>query len=102
MIRYESLLKILAGVLIAIVPATLSYCKAKEETALASREADAGYKVLVVSVAQLQQTVAAQQATITLLMQRLGAPPSTPVGVTFPDLPANTSAALRQQERPAD
>ena len=99
-VRHENLLKLLAGVLIAALPALFGYCKAREETELAAREADAGYKALVTSVAHLQELVAAQQKTLDTLVRGFGLGPFAAPAPTaaFPDLPADTAAALQQQQ----
>lgn len=107
-------------VVMAIVPASLSYCQARQkaaaETAQAAREADAGYKVLVEAVKHLEMTVAAQHEAIKLISGHMGvrvewsqpagagsaaagsaSPDEFPPLPAPPELPADNAAALRQQ-----
>lgn len=105
-LKHVSWGKLLVTAAIAIVPATLSYCKASRESdasvALAQREADAGYRALVESVRHLEDVVGAQQATLRLLIERtlpdsLSIKGEAPV---FPSLPSSTHAALVERVQP--
>lgn len=111
--------KVAMVVVMAIVPATLSYCQARQkastETAQAAREADAGYKVLVEAVKHLEMTVAAQHEAIKLISSHMsikvewpqpagagsaaaaGSAAELPPLPAPPELPADNAAALRQQ-----
>lgn len=93
-------------VIMAVVPAVMSYCKASDEAetqaAHAAREADAGYKALVLSVKHLEQVVQAQGEAISLLTgQRFTVPLDAGVGSAGgPELPAAGSAAAAVEVRP--
>ena len=114
--------KLLVAAAMAIVPATLSYCKASDETTSArsaSRaETEASYKTLVESVRHLEMVVTAQQETLVLLvrgsgmewsgmrmngMNGSGAGSATdplaaaPEPIEFPALPDSASEALQMQ-----
>jgi hypothetical protein len=117
--RHETLLKLLAGVLVAVVPASLSYCQARsvaqEEATQMTRESVAGYKALVASVRRLEEVVALQGQALTYVMQvrpaaagsgsgsgdasGSGAGPELPAPA-FERLPDSPAAALRQQALP--
>ena len=111
--------KLLVAAAMAIVPATLSYCKASDETnsaRSASRaETEASYKTLVESVRHLEMIVTAQQETLALLVRTSGvawsgmrmngsgagsaASPveAAPAPVEFPALPDTAYEALQMQ-----
>jgi hypothetical protein len=70
------LTKLLVYAAMLIVPATLSYCKASDETdsarSASRRETEATYKTLVESVRHLEMVVTAQQETLGLLVRANG------------------------------
>jgi hypothetical protein len=101
--RQLKVAKILLAAVVALTPAILGYCKARQEiaaeSASATRESDAGYKVLVASVKHLELVVASQHQVLTLLLSRTqsgGSSAPGPSGVEFQDLPLSPAAALRQ------
>ena len=69
-------LQILAAVLIAVVPPTLSYCQATAEMRAKNKktndQANAGYETLVESVKELQETVKKQHESILTLRASIG------------------------------
>lgn len=111
--------KLLVAAAMAIVPATLSYCKASDETTSArsaSRaETEASYKTIVESVRHLEMVVTAQQETLALLVRNssvklsgmrmngsdagsaAATTPDAPAPVEFPDLPDTAHEALQMQ-----
>jgi hypothetical protein len=109
--------KLLVAAAMAIVPATLSYCKASDETTSArsaSRaETEASYKTLVESVRHLEMVVTAQQETLALLVRSSGtawsgmrmgsgagsaaSPVAAPEPIEFPALPDSAHEALQMQ-----
>jgi len=114
--------KLLVYAVMAIVTATLSYCKASDEATSArsaSRaETEASYKTLVESVRHLEMVVTAQQETLVLLVRGSGLPwPSgmrmngsgagsaaepmaaaaAPAPIDFPELPDTAREALQMQ-----
>lgn len=111
-------LQILAAVLIAVVPPTLSYCQATAEMRSNDKktndQANAGYETLVESVKELQETVKKQhesiltlRASIGTLMQivartdvggmRMTAPPAAAPEPAFAPLPKDLPAAAQYQ-----
>ncbi len=112
-------LQILAGLLIAIVPPTLSYCQAtaemRERNKKTNEQANAGYETLVDSVKELQETVKKQHETIltmrgsiAALMQivartdvgmRMTTPTPAPAEPAFAPIPQDLAAAQQQMAK---
>ena len=112
--------KLLVYAAMAIITATLSYCKASDEAdsaRSASRaETEAGYKTLVESVRHLEMVVTAQQETLVLLVRNSGVDwngmrmsgsgagsaagsmaAAAPAPVEFPELPDTAAQAVQMQ-----
>ena len=111
--------KLLVAAAMAIVPATLSYCKASDEAnsaRSASRaETEASYKTLVEGVRHLEMVVTAQQETLVLLVRgtgmewggmrmngsgagsAVGPMAAAPAPVEFPELPDTAAQAVQMQ-----
>jgi len=120
-LKSVSLGKLLIYAAMVIVPATLSYYKASDETdsvrSAGRAETEASYKTLVESVRHLEMIVTAQQETLALLVRSSGVDwtamrmsgsgsgsatvpgpmVEAPAPVDFPELPDTAAQALQMQ-----
>jgi hypothetical protein len=104
-----TVLKTIVGAVLVLVPATLSFLQSRAELEVKASEADAGYKALVDSVKELQQTVTTQHDDIIKLqtaIQMLGRLADAPASMRmdapapapdFAPLPSDLAAAQQAQ-----